>query len=175
MTEGYFSSSQEVPALLSSNDFKNMICGKSASYIGRDGQNVAGCSLIVRAAEDGSTPGGRVRGVRAVAAVKVESISSGIVRAGEGYDYHEWNGELSGLNVYFAGKLPSDEQIDGIKSRGGNCLFYEPSKSNPMSLLVVMGTRWHGTIKGKLALTLGKNIPIATFEELDDILGGVGF
>jgi hypothetical protein len=177
MTEGSFSSNEEVPALISGRDFKKMVCGQGATYIGSDGQSVAGCSLIVRAAEDGSTPGGRVRGVitkssylRIGAALKVESTSSGIVTAEEGYEYHEWNGELSGLNVYFAGKMPSKEQTDGIAARGGNCFHYEPSMSNPMSLLVVKGTQWRWTLKGMNALNLDKKIPVATFEELDEVL-----
>jgi hypothetical protein len=193
MTEGTFSSNEEVPALLSGKDFKKMICGKSATYIGSDGLRVAGCSLIVRAAEDGSTPGERVRGMierrsqrrtgaalkvestpsRIVgAALRVESISSGIFTAPEGYQYHEWNGELNGANVYFSGKAPSTEQIKGIAERGGKCFQKgEPTKTDPMSLLVVKkGSTWHEKLKGKLALFLGNNIPIATFEELDEVL-----
>jgi len=180
MTEGTFCSNEEVPALLSGNDFKKIICGKSATYIGSDGLSVAGCSLIVRAAEDGSTPGGRVRGVdeerlshrRTVAAVIVETTSSGIVMAEEGYHYHGWNGELNGVNVYFSGKAPSTEQIEGIATRGGKCFNKnEPTKSDPMSLLVVKeGSEWRETRKGKIALDLKYNIPIAYIAELDDVL-----
>ena len=102
----------------------------------------------------------------------VESISSGIFTAEEGYRYHGWNGELKGINVYFSGKAPSTEQIEGIASRGGKCFNKnEPTKSDPMSLLVVKKEcQWRETYKGRIALDLKYNIPIAYIAELDDVL-----
>ena len=88
-------------------------------------------------------------------------------------EYLEWDGELDGLNVYFSGMSPSDKQVADIEALGGTCCLGALTKKNPMSLLVVKeSSAWRKTPKGVFALDADNEVPVAFFEQLDEVLAG---
>jgi hypothetical protein len=87
--------------------------------------------------------------------------------------YEPWDGEVPAAvvgYVYFSGRTPSIEQQDGIRARGGCPYMPKGLPTNPhMALLVVDSTsQWREYRKAAHALQ--HNVPVAFFEELDEVL-----
>ncbi|XRB22304.1 hypothetical protein RI054_30g121550 [Pseudoscourfieldia marina] len=87
----------------------------------------------------------------------------------------EWDGSLDGRNVYFSRKTPSSEQIASISRHGGKCFLTNVTLKNPMGLLIVDSSHCNWRETAKVEHAISNDVPVASFEELDEVLAGEEF